>query len=59
MKIRPVGAEYFHADRRTDMTKTVFAFRHNFANSPKKTNQKKGKVKKRTKNNIYAIEVST
>ena len=40
MKIRPVGAELFHADRRTegvdgqtDMTKLV-AF-HNFANAPK------------------------
>jgi hypothetical protein len=34
MKIRPVGAELFHADRRTDMTKQVVAFR-NFANVPK------------------------
>jgi hypothetical protein len=38
MKIRPVGAELFHAegktDRRTDMTPTV-AFR-NFANKTKK-----------------------
>jgi len=39
MKIRPVGAELFPADnpsdRRTDMTKLIFAF-HNFANAPKK-----------------------
>jgi len=38
MKIRPVGAEMFHADsrteRRTDMTKLIVAF-HNFANAPK------------------------
>jgi hypothetical protein len=32
MKIRPVGAEYFRVDRRTDMTKLIFAFR-NFANA--------------------------
>jgi len=39
MKIRPVGAELFHAgrrtDERTDMTKLIVAFR-NFANEPKK-----------------------
>jgi len=34
MKIRPVGAELFHADRRTYMTKLIVAFR-NFANAPK------------------------
>jgi len=34
MKIRPVGAELLHADRRTDMMKLIVAFR-NFANSPK------------------------
>jgi hypothetical protein len=41
-KIRPVGAELFHedgptdgrADKRTDMTKLIVAFR-NFANAPK------------------------
>jgi hypothetical protein len=40
MKIRPVGAELFHADGRmggqTDMTKLIIVFR-NFANAPKKT----------------------
>jgi hypothetical protein len=35
MKIRPMEAEY-HADRRTDMTKLIVAFRK-FANVPKKT----------------------
>ena len=34
MKIRPVGAELFHADRQTDMTKLIFTFR-NFANASK------------------------
>ena len=34
MKIRHVGAELFHADGRTDMTKLIVAFR-NFANAPK------------------------
>jgi len=34
MKIRPVGAELFHADRRTDVTKLIVAFR-NFVNAPK------------------------
>ena len=32
-----VGAELFHADRRTDMTKLTFAF-HNFVNAPKDVN---------------------
>jgi hypothetical protein len=36
MKIRPVGDELFHADRRTDMTKLIVAFR-NFAKAPEKT----------------------
>jgi hypothetical protein len=34
MKIRPVGAELFHADGRTDMTKLIAAF-HSFPNAPK------------------------
>jgi hypothetical protein len=42
MKIRPVGAELFHEDRRTDgrtdMTKLVVAF-CNFANTPNKKRQ--------------------
>jgi len=41
MKIRPVGAELFHADGRTDrpidMPKLPVVFR-NFANAPKKIN---------------------
>ena len=35
MKIRPVGAEFFHAEGQTDMTKLLITFR-NFANAPKK-----------------------
>jgi hypothetical protein len=38
LKIRQVGAELFHADgqtdKRTDMTKIIFAFR-NFSKAPK------------------------
>ena len=34
-KIRPVGAELFHAERWTDMKRLIVAFR-NFANAPKK-----------------------
>ena len=33
IKIRSVGAELFHADRQTDMTKLIVAFR-NFAKAP-------------------------
>jgi len=32
-KMRPMGAELFHADRRTDIMKLKFAFR-NFAKMP-------------------------
>jgi len=34
MKMRPLGAEMFHADRQTGMTKLTVAFR-NSANAPK------------------------
>jgi len=34
IKLRPVGAELFHADGQTDMTKLILAFR-TFANVPK------------------------
>jgi len=36
MKIRPVGAELFDADGRTDLKKLIFTFR-NFANAANKT----------------------
>jgi len=35
MKIRPVGAELFRANRQTDMKKLIAAF-HNFAKVPVK-----------------------
>ena len=38
MKIRPVGAELFHAEGRTDMTELIVAFR-NFAQAPNKNVQ--------------------
>ena len=41
IKIRAVGAELFHADRRTDMTKLIVTSR-NIANA---TNKTKGKEK--------------
>ena len=34
MKIRPLGAELFHVDGQTDVTKVIVAFR-NFSNTPK------------------------
>ena len=34
MKLPPVGAELFRADRRTEMSKLIVAFR-NFVNAPK------------------------
>jgi hypothetical protein len=34
MKLRLVGAQFFHADARPDMTKLIDTFR-NFANDPK------------------------
>jgi len=36
MKIRTMGDELFHADRQTDVTKLVVAFR-NFATAPNKS----------------------
>jgi len=33
MKISPVGATLFHADKRTDMTQLIVGFR-NFAKAP-------------------------
>jgi hypothetical protein len=42
MKIRPVRAEMFHADSRTDMTKLILAFR-NFVKAPKNYKRFKSK----------------
>ena len=41
MKIRQVGAEFFHAVGRMDMMEQIFAFR-NLANAPKNTVDGKG-----------------
>ena len=43
MKIRPVGAELFYADGRTDMTKLIVAF-CNFTNTQKSAILLKDKV---------------
>ena len=40
MKIRPVAAELFHADGRTDTTKLIVAFR-NFASALKNRDSEK------------------
>ena len=42
MRIRPVGAEVFHADGQRDMTKLIVAVRKNFENAL--TNVKKFKI---------------
>ena len=39
MKIRPVGAELVHSDRRTGMTKLIFPFFRNIAKAHKKKQQ--------------------
>ena len=36
---RPVGDEFFHMDRRTDMTKLIVALR-NFANEPRNSSRR-------------------
>ena len=52
MKIRPVGAELFHADGRTNMTKPLVTFR-NFANVPKNCIHAGIKNKFRSENACY------
>jgi hypothetical protein len=64
MKIRPVGAELFLANRRTDelidMTKPIVAFR-NFANAPKnetlRKHRKNHKYNNNDNNNVIIIVV--
>ena len=41
MKIHRVGAEAFHSDGQTDITKLIVAFR-NFTNAPKKKKEETG-----------------
>jgi hypothetical protein len=43
MKIRQVGAELIHADRRTDMTKLIVVFRH-FSHVPKTVHSQKERI---------------
>ena len=43
MKILLVGADFFHAERRTDMTKLIVAF-PSFVNLPKKSYVKIGSL---------------
>ena len=47
MKIRPVRAELFHADGRTDMTKLEVAFR-NFADAPQNWDERAEQLKYKT-----------
>jgi len=47
MKIRPMGAELFHTERRADMTKLIVFFR-NFANVPKINNSLRRKQQSHT-----------
>jgi hypothetical protein len=51
MKISPVGAEWFHADGRTDITKLTVAS-CNFVNTPK---NERGAVKKATINTAASV----
>ena len=53
MKIRPVGAELFHTDGRTEMTELTVAFR-NFANAPKNSGPLLG-IQLYVHNNISAF----
>jgi hypothetical protein len=63
MKIRPVEAELFHADGRTDMMKLIMVSR-NFANAPKrepnnwknKTNVLEVKDKRHSPRKLYSFE---
>jgi len=43
MKIRPVGAQLFHAEGRTDGTDEANSRFFNFANAPKKKNSTRGR----------------
>jgi hypothetical protein len=47
MKIRPVGAEMFHADGRTDMTKFLVAIR-NLVKAPKTQATKESETSEET-----------
>ena len=55
MKFRTVEAKLLHAERRTDMTKIIVAFR-NFANAPK--NAQKNMVDFNVVSICYVIHIS-
>ena len=50
MKIRPVGAELFHADGKTDMTRLTVAFR-SFMNAP--NNKPEGNTQSHPRSSRY------
>jgi hypothetical protein len=58
MTIRPVGAELFHVDGQTEMTKQIVAF-HNFENVPKSDMYLRILAwdKKKMKNSIMAVNM--
>jgi hypothetical protein len=53
---RPMGAELFHADGRTDMTKLITAF-CNFANAPKSTCHVKKWLKTSVEVDMFLLDV--
>jgi len=56
MKIRPVGAELFHADGQTDMTKLIVAFSQFFERAQKCIAQEMAAYKLHNKERIVAIQ---
>jgi len=52
MKIRPVGAKLFRADRRADMTKLTIDFR-NFASAPIKFATSKSQISCEIEENFH------
>jgi len=56
MKIRPVRAELFHADGRTDTTKLIVAFR-NLVNAPKKKLSSVRQKKLQTSSTLHANNI--
>jgi hypothetical protein len=56
MKIRPVGAEWYNADERTDMKKATVAFR-NFTNAPNITFYSIGDIKEVKCNLTISIRI--
>jgi hypothetical protein len=46
LKTRPLAAKWFHANRRTDVTKLIAAF-HNFAIAPKNRHHIREKINER------------